>query len=213
MYSSEIEKFLKERDYLLTPEECNKVMDISRNPQINHMKYFCGDNEYHISTDDGYYFVFKVKWLKGEIEMTVNEVLRYNSIIKTIVDHSTDVSALVKFRFLGMLKQFQPIVEDFEKIRQEKIVQYANVTEDDGTVGIVEPKQEDYENDEDFNVAHEKFMECRMQFEKDINELANSEADIEIKKFKYTDIIDAGISADYLIDIYDLIEEWLGGID
>lgn len=61
MYSWEIEKFIRERDYKLTPEECNKLMDVNENKQISHMKYFFENNEYHISTDDGYYFVFEVK--------------------------------------------------------------------------------------------------------------------------------------------------------
>lgn len=61
MYSNEIETFLKERNYELTPEECNIVMDTSTNIQITNMKYFCANNEYHIITDDGYYFKFRVK--------------------------------------------------------------------------------------------------------------------------------------------------------
>lgn len=61
MYSSEIENFLKERNYVVTPEECNMLMDVNTNTQITHMRYFCADNEYHISTDDGYNFKFKVK--------------------------------------------------------------------------------------------------------------------------------------------------------
>lgn len=61
MYSSEIETFLKERNYVVTPEECNMLMDVNINTQITHMSYFCADNEYHISTDDGYNFKFKVK--------------------------------------------------------------------------------------------------------------------------------------------------------
>lgn len=61
MYSSEIETFLKERNYVVTPEECNMLMDVNTNTQITHMRYFCADNEYHISTDDGYNFKFKVK--------------------------------------------------------------------------------------------------------------------------------------------------------
>ena len=61
MYSSEIETFLKERNYAVTPEECNLLMDINTNTQITNMKYFYKENEYHICTDDGYTFVFKVR--------------------------------------------------------------------------------------------------------------------------------------------------------
>ena len=61
MYSSEIENFLKERNYVVTPEECNILMDVNVNTQIAHMKYLCANNEYHIITDDGYSFIFTVK--------------------------------------------------------------------------------------------------------------------------------------------------------
>lgn len=61
MYSNEIEEFLKERNYVVTSEECNQIMDVNTNTQIKNMKYFCANNEYHIITDDGYTFIFKVK--------------------------------------------------------------------------------------------------------------------------------------------------------
>lgn len=61
MYSEEIETFIKQRNYILTPEECNIVMDVNTNTQITNMKYFWASNEYHIITDDGYYFKFRVK--------------------------------------------------------------------------------------------------------------------------------------------------------
>ena len=61
MYSTEIEALLKANNYELTPEQCEQVMDVNTNSQIVNMKYFCADNEYHIVTDDGYYFKFTVK--------------------------------------------------------------------------------------------------------------------------------------------------------
>jgi hypothetical protein len=53
VYSYEIEKFLKERDYCVTPEECNLLMDVNTNVQITNMKYYFANNEYHITTTDG----------------------------------------------------------------------------------------------------------------------------------------------------------------
>lgn len=61
MYSNEIEQFLQERNYVLTPEECNLLMDINTNTQITNMKYLVANNKYHISTNDGYNFIFTVK--------------------------------------------------------------------------------------------------------------------------------------------------------
>lgn len=61
MYSHEIERFLQDRNYTVTPEECNLLMDVNTNTQIINMKYFCENNEYYIHTSDGYNFRFTVK--------------------------------------------------------------------------------------------------------------------------------------------------------
>ena len=61
MYSYEIEKFLQERNYCVTPQECNILMDVNTNTQITNMKYYCANNKYHISTNDGYNFIFTVR--------------------------------------------------------------------------------------------------------------------------------------------------------
>ena len=38
MYSGEIEMFLKERNNMVTSEECNMLVDINQNPQIKNIK-------------------------------------------------------------------------------------------------------------------------------------------------------------------------------
>ena len=63
MYSDEIETFLKERNYVVTSEECNILMDVNTNTQITNMKYFSANNEFVINTNDGYTFRFWVKSL------------------------------------------------------------------------------------------------------------------------------------------------------
>ena len=42
---------------------------------------------------------------------------------------------------------------------------------------------------------------------KELEEVLISDVEVNIKKFKYTEIIDAGLSADYLVALYGLIEE------
>lgn len=138
--------------------------------------------------------------------MKVSEILDYNRAIKIIIDKGENINGLVKFRLLGMLKQFEPIVENFETVRNNKIVQYGTQKEN-GDVGIYEPIRENFADDKSFDEAVKKHEEDVKKFNNDIMEILNSEADIEIKKFKYTDVIDAGLPADYLIAIYDLIEE------
>ena len=138
--------------------------------------------------------------------MTVKEILDYNRAIKAIVDNAPDVNALVKFRLLGMCKQFEPIVNNFETIREEKIIKYGT-TNEMGNTGIFAPKEENFDTSDDYKKAIEEYGDIMKKFSSELDEVLQSEADIEIKKFKYTDIMDAGLPSDYLIAIYDLIEE------
>lgn len=138
--------------------------------------------------------------------MKIRDILTYNNIFKDIIDNAKDVNALVKFRILGIVKQFEPIVTNFNIIRDEKIIQYGKEQED-GNYGIQTPNRDKFETDDEYNKAIEEFNKAVAAFNADLNELLDSEAGIEIKKFKYNDVIDTGISADYLVLLYDFIEE------
>lgn len=61
MYSSEIEQFLKERNYIVTPDECMKIMNSNESTQIKSIKHYASDGQYQIDTTDGYHFRFYVK--------------------------------------------------------------------------------------------------------------------------------------------------------
>lgn len=61
MYSSEIEQFLKERNNIVTPEECMRLMNSNESTQIKSIKHYTSDGQYQIETTDGYRFCFYVK--------------------------------------------------------------------------------------------------------------------------------------------------------
>lgn len=138
--------------------------------------------------------------------MKVKEILNYNRIIKQIIDNEKGVSALVKFKLLGLVKQFQPIVADYETIREEKISEYGT-TNDQGIIGIFTPKEEDFETKEDFEKAMVQYDETIKVFYADLDSILESESDIKIKKFKADEIMNAGLSSECLLAIYNLIEE------
>lgn len=60
MYSYEIEKLLKIRNYLLSIEEYNNI--VSNSSQIDHVKYTPEENIFTIWTNDDYTFTFKIKF-------------------------------------------------------------------------------------------------------------------------------------------------------
>ena len=87
------------------------------------------------------------------------------------------------------MKSIEPFVQNFELIRNEKINEYGEKTDD----GRVQISAEDKEKFEKFN--------------DDINKLINDEVSVSITKFKPADIFDKGLKVEYLIGLYPLIEE------
>ena len=66
MYSYEIEEYLSERNYTLTPNEILEIINVSINTQIFYISYNSEYNYYEIRTRDGYTFKFGVKEYRKE---------------------------------------------------------------------------------------------------------------------------------------------------
>ena len=137
--------------------------------------------------------------------MTVRDIVIYDNAIKEIVD-DTSIDALIKFKLLGTCKQFEPVIANLTSVQNDAIRKYGKA-DDDGNVAISIPNKEDFESDDDFKKASEEFEEAVAHFNEDIDKVLDSEVDIEIKKFKSTEIMNAGISANTLLGIWGLIEE------
>lgn len=138
--------------------------------------------------------------------MLVKDAISYSRTIKSIIDSNSNINALVKFKLLGMAKQLEPITENFERVRNENIYKYGTINENGGA-SIIEPKRDSFDNDEDFNTAMDEYKNTVAKINEELKTILNSDVNVNINKFKYTEIIDAGLSADYLLDLYELIEE------
>ena len=111
-------------------------------------------------------------------------------MLKTIIDNTElKIDSLLKFRLLGILKIIEIPVNNFDAVRNEKIREYGKEN-DEGNIGI---SAEDTE-------AMEKFT-------KDMNEVINSDVEVNIQKLKAVDVFDKGLPADYLVGLYPIIEE------
>lgn len=125
-----------------------------------------------------------------EIKLQLSEALNINRTLKSIVDDTqTKVDALLKFKLLGIMKAIDPLSSNFDIIRNEKIIEYGEKTED-GNYQISESDKEGIEN-----------------FNRDLTQVLNSEVIINLNKLKAVDVFDKGINAEYLIKLYSIIEE------
>lgn len=124
------------------------------------------------------------------MKIKLGTVLELNNVLKNIIDNSSlKIDALFKFKLLGIMKNIEVPVTNFETIRNEKIREYGKENED-GNIAI--------SNDDKDAIA---------KFTKDLNKIIESDIEVNVQKLKATDIFDKGLPADYLVRLYPIIEE------
>ena len=128
------------------------------------------------------------------MKITLGNILEINNVLKSIIDNTElKIDALFKFRLLGIMKNLEVPIANFNVIRDEKIKEYGKELEDENgnkSIGIDA-------NDKD---AIAKFSE-------DINKVIDSEIDVNIEKLKAIDVFDKGLPTEYLVKLYPIIEE------
>ncbi len=124
------------------------------------------------------------------MKMNVNQVIKLNTVIKNIIDDETmKIDSVIKFKLLSIMKTLEPTVANFELIRNEKIREFGK-TDEDGNVRI------DAEDKETMNLFHES-----------LEDVLNSKITVRFEKISAKDIFNKGIPAEYLVALYDIIQE------
>ena len=124
------------------------------------------------------------------MKIKLSTVLELNNMLKAIIDNTElKIDSLLKFKLLGILKNIEIPVNNFEAVRNEKIREYGKEN-DEGNIGISADDTESME-----------------KFTKDMNEVINSDVEVNIQKLKAADVFDKGLPADYLVGLYPIIEE------
>lgn len=127
--------------------------------------------------------------------MKLKEILNLNQIIKLIIDNNNlKIDSLLKFRLLGILKDIEPSVSNYETIRNENIREFGQPVNDEKGNII------SYEIPQDNEVSINKFKES-------LEKLLDNDVQITIHKLKASEVFDKGLSADYLVSLYPIIEE------
>ncbi len=125
-----------------------------------------------------------------EVKIKLSDVLNLNQTLRAIIDDSnTKVDALLKFKLLGIMKGLENHVANFEIIRNEKINEYGEKTEDCNIRISVDDK------------------EAIQKFNDDLMKVINSEVSVNIARLKVSEVFDRGVKAEYLVGLYPIIEE------
>ncbi len=125
------------------------------------------------------------------MKMKLSDVLLLNNTLKSIIDTDKNlkINALFKFKLLGLMKNLEAPVANFDVIRNEKIREYGKKDEN-GNIAI---SQDD--------------TESVKKFTNDLEAVVNSDVEISIEKLKVKDVFNAGIPAEYLVRLYTIMEE------
>lgn len=123
-----------------------------------------------------------------EVTLKLKDVLKLNNALKAIID-DIDIDALLKFRLLGIMKEIEGHVSNFNVICNEKIAEYGK-KDDEGNIAI---PSEDKESIRKFNDVMRK--------------VTDSEVSIHVMKIKSKEIFSKGIKSEYLMGLYPIMEE------
>lgn len=123
-----------------------------------------------------------------EVTLKLKDVLKLNNALKAIID-DIDIDALLKFRLLGIMKEIESHVTNFNLICNEKIAEYGK-KDDEGNITIPSEDKE----------AIKKFNEV-------MRKVTDSEVSIHVIKIKSKEIFSKGIKSEYLMGLYPIMEE------
>ena len=116
------------------------------------------------------------------------EILNINSVIKAIIDNERlEVSPLLKFKLLGIMKSFEPYIMNYETVKNDAIRKYGK-TDDKGNIEVSPHDDE----------LWKAFME-------EMNPIINSEEAVELTPLKPEEIFNSGVPSDYLMKLYSVI--------
>lgn len=124
--------------------------------------------------------------------MKLNYIITLNTIMENLINNVQGITPSLKFKFLGIMRELSPHVNNFETIRNDLVRKYGKTDEQ----GMIKVEKEDTENFNKFNEEFDKFV-------------SETDVDIDVNKLKIkaADIFDKGVPANYLTLLYDLIEE------
>ena len=117
------------------------------------------------------------------------KAINANEILRRIIDNKDlNINCISKFKLLGIMKALEPVVANFEFVKNEKIREYGKEDEN-GQVSINAEEQ----------------PEMFKKYQEEIQELLSTT--VKVDTVKAADVIDKDIPADALVAIYDLISE------
>lgn len=122
-----------------------------------------------------------------EVKLKMKDVLVINNSIELIIEDNQMTNVLLKFKLLGIIKNFEPYIKNYELIKNEKIIEYGRET---GNGNYEIPKED--------TVSIKKLND-------DLAPMLNDEITFCFDMLKPEDIFNKGARAEYLIGLLPII--------
>lgn len=123
------------------------------------------------------------------MDIKLSKVLNiYYTLRHVIDDDKSSITPLTKFKLLGVMKELESPVINFETIKGEKIRELGTSNEE----GVFFIDANDQESVKKFNES--------------ILPILDSEVLVDLQKIKAEDIFNKGLSAEQLVALYEIIE-------
>ena len=126
--------------------------------------------------------------------LKVYQVNNIHARIKNVIENKdTDIKATFKFKLLRLYSEIQNIVKDFDMTKDSLVNKYGtDVVDSEGNVTQkrVSPQDKTWED-----------------FVKEINDVAESNVDVEITPITAEELFEMGLDTDALADLVPIVEE------
>ena len=122
--------------------------------------------------------------------MTINNIINLNGRLSAIINNDNITDPALKFKLLTIMKQLEIYIKNYETVKNSLIEKYGTL--DDNNVVCV-----------DKNVDENAFNLFKEEYEK----FLSTEVDVHITKVKSSEIFNSGIDSNYLLSLYEIIEE------
>ena len=120
----------------------------------------------------------------------LKDIVRLNIALKMILNNNDlGIDQSLKFKLLGVMKDIETPVANFENARVHKVKEYGKENKDG-----------------DFSISKDD-IESMKKFKNDIDNILDSNVEVDIHKLKPNDVFDKGLSTDFLMALYPIITE------
>lgn len=126
------------------------------------------------------------------MKIKLAEALKANKIIREMLENTELQDTAFKFKLLLLANALQPMEQNFDMLRNQKIMELGTKTKD--------------ENGQENSYIPAEDAEAIKNFNDSMEQLLSTEITISVDKLKAQDVFDAKLPVDYMIGLCSVIE-------